>query len=130
MMLDKVNGSTALAEIRSWLGKRKYFWQEYLHTGEWALREVHRYVRRGGIALDVGASSGLYAYHLSRMARYVYAFEPIPEYAERIRRLRVSNVAVENVALSSRDGKAQLRIPLLSSQVGMASLESRVITDE
>jgi FkbM family methyltransferase len=112
---------------------RKYFWQEYLHTGEWELRELHKYVRRDGIALDIGASSGVYAYHLSRMARYVYAFEPIPEEAERIRRLRLKNVVVENVALSSREGRTKLRIPLISSRgedKGMASLEPRVVADE
>jgi FkbM family methyltransferase len=134
-MLDNANESAArtIADMRYWLGMRKYFWREYFQTGEWELRELHRYVRRGGIALDVGASSGIYAYHLSRMARYVYAFEPIPEYAERIRRLRVCNILVENVALSSREGQAKLRIPLLSSQAedkGMASLEPRVVADE
>src|SRR5687768_9453439 len=102
--------------MRNWLWMRKCFWQEYLHTRELEVRELHKYVRRDGIALDVGACSGVYAYHLSRMARYVYAFEPIPENAERIRRLRVKNVVVENVALSSRDGRTKLRIPLVSSR--------------
>ena len=135
-MLDKakeISRSARLAELRYWLGMRKYFWHEYLHTGEWELRELHKYMRRGGIALDVGACTGIYAYHLSRMARQVYAFEPIPEYAERIRRLKVRNIVVENVALSSRKGHATLRIPLVSSQgedKGMASLEPRVVVDE
>jgi len=135
-MLDKttqISQYARLAEMRYRLGMRKYFWQEYLRTGEWELRELHKYVRRDGIALDVGASSGVYAYHLSRMARYVYAFEPIPESAERIRRLRVKNVVVENVALSSREGRTKLRIPLVSSRgedKGMASLEPRVVADE
>lgn len=135
-MLDKtteVSQHARLPEMRYWLGMRKYFWQEYLQTGEWELRELHKYVRRDGIALDVGASTGVYAYHLGRLARYVYAFEPIPEDAERIRRLRVKNVAVENVALSSREGQTKLRIPLVSSRgedKGMASLEPRVVADE
>jgi len=135
-MLDKmmqISQHPRLAEMRFRLGMRKYFWQEYLHTGEWELRELHKYVRRDGIALDIGASSGVYAYHLSRMARYVYAFEPIPEEAQRIRRLRLKNVVVENVALSSREGRTKLRIPLISSRgedKGMASLEPRVVADE
>lgn len=135
-MLDKpteISHYARLAEIRYWLGMRKWLWHEYLHTGEWELRELHKYVRRDGVALDVGASCGVYAYHLSRMARYVYAFEPNPEDAERIRRLRVRNIVVENVALSSQEGQAKLRIPLVSSQgedKGMASLEPRVVADE
>jgi FkbM family methyltransferase len=134
-MLDTTNGSAThtIAEMRYWLGMRRYSWREYLHSGEWELRELHRYVRRGSIALDVGASSGIYAYHLGRMAGHVYTFEPIPEYADRIRRLKVTNIAVENVALSSREGEAKLRIPLVSSQAkdkGMASLEPHAVTDE
>jgi FkbM family methyltransferase len=135
-MLDKtarISQYPRLKEIRYRLGMRKYFWQEYLHTGEWELRELHKYVRRDGIALDVGASTGVYAYHLSRMARCVYSFEPNPEYAECIRRLRVRNVLIENVALSSREGQAKLRIPLVSTKAenkGMASLEPRVVADE
>jgi FkbM family methyltransferase len=135
-MLDKateISQYARLAEMRYWLGMRKHFWHEYLHTGEWELRELNKYVRRDGVALDVGASTGVYAYHLSRMARYVYAFEPIPEDAERIRRLRVRNIVVENVALSSREGQAKLRIPLVSTKgenKGMASLEPRVVADE
>lgn len=134
-MLDKANGrmTHTIADMRFWLGMRKHFWHEYLHTGEWELRELHKYVRNDGIAIDVGASSGVYAYHLSRMARTVYAFEPMPEYAERIRRLRIGNILVENVALSSQEGQAKLRIPLVSSQTedkGMASLEPRAVTDQ
>jgi FkbM family methyltransferase len=135
-MLDKATEITQyprLAEVRYWLGMRKYFWHEYLHTGEWELRELNKYVRRDGIALDVGASTGVYAYHLSRIARYVHAFEPNPESAERIRRLRVKNVVVENVAVSSQEGQAKLRIPVVSTKgedKGMASLERRVVADE
>jgi FkbM family methyltransferase len=135
-MLDKATEIiqyARLAEMRYWLGMRKYFWHEYLHTGEWELRELNKYVRRDGIALDVGASTGVYAYHLSRMARHVYAFEPNPEGAECIRRLRVKNIVVENVALSSQQGQATLRIPVVSTKgedKGMASLEPRVVADE
>ena len=125
--------SVKLAEMRYRLGMRKCFWHEYLHSGEWELRELSKYVRRDGVALDVGACSGVYAYHLSRMVRQVYAFEPVPENAERIRRLRLGNVVVETAALSSRDGKATLRIPRVPSRgedKGMASLEPRAVADE
>lgn len=122
-----------MSELRYWLGMRKSFWREFFISGEWELREIHKYVRKSSIALDVGANSGLYAYHLSRMARQVHAFEPNPEYAARVEKLRLANVHVENVALSSRAGVATLRIPLLASgreNKGMASIEERVVGDE
>lgn len=57
--------------------------------------------------LDIGANKGIYSYWLSRAVGprgRVMAFEPQPEMAEYIRRRRLQNVEVFNVALSDRTG--------------------------
>lgn len=70
-----------------------------------------RLVPRGGLALDIGAGTGLYTYWLARRARHVHAFEPRPEAADAIRRRWMPNVTVHNVALSDESGEAELFVP-------------------
>jgi len=74
-----------------------------------------RYVEPGMTVVDMGANVGFYTAPLSRSvgpAGKVYAFEPDPFCAallrERSRRMRLSNVIVENVALGAREGEATL----------------------
>jgi FkbM family methyltransferase len=121
--------SNSLWILRTWLAARRYYWRQYLYDGEYELRQIRKYVGRSSIGIDVGCNNGVYAFHLSRMARTVYAFEPNPEYRFRLIDLKLRNVVFEGVALSSREGSATLRIPTFASggeQRGMASLEERI----
>jgi len=65
-----------------------------------------------GAALDVGANVGLYAWLAATHSdRPVVAFEPVPELAEAIRSVAEANelqVQVELLALSDRNGTAEL----------------------
>jgi len=122
-----------MKNLRYRLAMRKHFWKEYFFTGEAELRELRNYVRKGSVAIDVGANNGCWSYHLSRFASRVHAFEPNPSYGESLARLRMSNVMIEPFALSSTSGEAELRFPLLASgreDLGMASLETRAVGDE
>ena len=74
-----------------------------------------RYLRPGMTVVDMGANVGFYTSPLSRQRRArrnVYAFEPDPFCAallrERSRRMRLTNVLVENVALGAQEGEATL----------------------
>lgn len=79
---------------------------------------------RGGVAVDVGANNGTYAFHLARRAATVLAFEPNPLFS-RYLQLMPQNVRVEQVALSNRSGVASLSIPIgaRGEAPGWASLE-------
>ena len=89
----------------------------------WKLdREEIRFVRRnlapGDTAVDIGAHKGAYAYWMHRAvapAGRVVCFEPQPELAESLRRmksaLRLDRLEVESLALSSRSGEMTLTVP-------------------
>lgn len=111
---------------------RRQFWWHYWRTGEWELRELHRYVDRSRGALDVGGNVGDYAYHLSRLAAWVRVFEPNPDYVARLRALGLRNTRIENLALSDHGGIAELRVPVVGDgreDLGMASLEAAAVGD-
>ena len=116
-----------------WQATRRQFWREYWLTGEWELRELRRFVDPAKGAVDIGGNAGVYAYHLSRLAKWVRVFEPNPGYADRIAALALPNVAVERVALSRDAGQSELRIPRLADgreDHGMASLEAGAVADD
>jgi FkbM family methyltransferase len=130
-----VNGmalSDSLQRSRFWLATRRYYWRQYLFPDEYELKQIHKYIHRDSIAIDVGCNNGIYTYHLSRMAGKVYSFEPNPQYRSRILNLGLRNVLLDVVALSSREGVATLRIPTYGAageQTGMASLEDRIVRE-
>src|SRR5258708_4903205 len=83
-----------------------------LYKGEpeiWLMRHL---LRDCELALDVGASIGLYSRELSRHARRVVAFEANPRVAAFAKHVAPRNVEVLNVALSATAGEVELRIPL------------------
>ncbi|HSH75798.1 MAG TPA: FkbM family methyltransferase [Longimicrobiales bacterium] len=75
-------------------------------------------LRPGDVAVDVGAYKGGYTHAMRRAvgdAGTVFAFEPQPELADYLRQCVVAfgwtNVAVVECCLSSRTGRAVLRLP-------------------
>jgi FkbM family methyltransferase len=80
--------------------------------GEPEMRELPRLVPADRVAVDVGASGGVYTHVLSRLAREVHAFEPNPVSSAAIRR-RVPKAVVYEFALSDRTGDAYLRVPVV-----------------
>jgi FkbM family methyltransferase len=66
----------------------------------------------GGVALDIGANHGIYAYALARIASTVHCFEPLPSCCANIEAAAIGNVQVHNCALSERTGRMRLYVPL------------------
>lgn len=66
----------------------------------------------GGVALDIGANHGIYAYALARIASTVHCFEPLPACCANIEAAAIGNVQVHNCALSDRAGRMRLYVPL------------------
>jgi len=107
----------------------KHYWNEWNGAGERELRLLPDFVAAEKRAIDVGGNVGTYTYHLSRLAREVETFEPLPDYGWRIQTLGLRNVRLHACALSDREGMAELRLPAGSENEvgGMGSLEARVV---
>ena len=91
---------------------------------------IRRHVRPADTVCDIGANKGSFVFWLSRWCRkgQVVAFEPQPTFANLLRRLTRSlgldNVKVEQKAVFSRDGHADLFVP--EGQLPSASLVAKV----
>lgn len=68
----------------------------------------------GGVALDIGGNIGLYTYRLSQLCSRVEYFEPNPASVRMIKNLRLKNVTVHNVGVSSADGTMRLYVPVVN----------------
>jgi FkbM family methyltransferase len=81
--------------------------------GETELELLPMIVPPGKLAVDIGANNGLYTYFLSRVARHVVAYEPIPVLAQFLRRAVAANVSVREKAVSDRAGKMDIHVPVV-----------------
>src|SRR5205085_3866899 len=91
---------------------------EEARSGEPELAVLAHLVPRGGTAIDVGASRGVYAYALSGIADRIVAFEPNPDYAHFARRMLRGRADVHEIALSDASGRGTFYVPLAEN--GMA----------
>ena len=89
----------------------RYLVDKNMKRGEAELRVLADIVPAGRIAVDVGASKGVYARVLSGLASHVHAFEPNPKSFRWLDRALPGNVTTHPVALSDRDGEAELFLP-------------------
>jgi FkbM family methyltransferase len=99
------------------------------HTEKLEIKTLMQLDLRGATALDIGANKGIYCFWLLRAVGHsgrVVAFEPQPEMAEAIRRMRArfdwANLEVFNVALSDAEGTLNLARDRIGD--GSASLEA------
>jgi FkbM family methyltransferase len=78
----------------------------------------------GRTAIDIGANIGLWSYALCNRFETVEAFEPQPRCYNHLSGCNLPRVNLHNVALSSRTGSAELKIPAHHGLriPGMASL--------
>src|SRR5712691_5056246 len=81
-------------------------------TGEPELAILGELVPRGGIAVDVGANVGFFAYALADIADRVLAFEPNPDYAFFARWMLRGRAEVHELALADQAGRATLHVPV------------------
>ena len=101
--------------------------REVSRTGEKELTILDCLSKPGSTAVDVGANLGAYSFAMSRLGLNVLSFEPNPDLAGLIRRLRLPNVEVFSEALSDTGGEAVLSIPIMRSGHVLASLEKDVL---
>ena len=67
---------------------------------------------RGGVALDIGANQGIFAYALSEIAERVIAVEPNPDYAFFARWMLRGRAEVLELAFSNEPGNATFYVPI------------------
>ncbi len=89
----------------------RYLVRKNMQRGEAELRVLADIVPPGRVAVDVGANKGVYARVLSGLASHVHAFEPNPKAFRWLNRALPGNVTPHAMALSDRDGEADLYLP-------------------
>ena len=89
----------------------RYLVNRHMKRGEAELHVLADIVPTGRVALDVGAHKGVYARVLSGLASHVHAFEPNPKVFRWLNRALPGNVTPHGIALSDRDGQAELFLP-------------------
>jgi FkbM family methyltransferase len=91
-------------------------WAAYLGDYDRAnVAVLRRFLRPGGIALDVGANIGCYTVPLALADARVLAFEPVPQNAARLRENVALNgfgriVDIYEIALGSEPGSAEITL--------------------
>ena len=106
-------------------------WKTRYRDQVFELRAIREALIGGGVALDVGANKGSYLYSMARWAgsSQIVAFEPQRALAQYLagacQRSGLTNVTVENLALSNRAGELDLFVPGDSHSPG-ASLEASI----
>jgi FkbM family methyltransferase len=86
--------------------------REEIEGGEPELAMLGAFVGKGGVAVDIGANEGVYAYALSEIGADVHAFEANPEFADFASRMLGDRARVHRLALSNETGHASFFVPL------------------
>ena len=86
--------------------------REEIEGGEPELAMLGSLVGKGGVAVDIGANEGVYAYALSELGAVVHAFEANPTFAEFAKRSLGARATVHQLALSNETGRASFFVPL------------------
>src|SRR2546423_2738034 len=74
-------------------------------------RRLGDWCRKDRISIDVGAHRGVYACYMLLHSAAVHAFEPLPSLQEQLQQYFGDRIHLYPVALSDRDGQADLRLP-------------------
>lgn len=96
-------------------------WQRQAKGGDLAAVLTDRFVRNGGVTVDVGASWGLFSYHLARRVGKdgtVFSFEPHPAnklVLEKLAKAR-PQVRFRAAAVSDEVGSAYMQVPVFGGR--------------
>ena len=76
-------------------------------------------------SIDIGVYRGVYSYYLSKESKYVYAFEANPLLIKKLKKgfQNYKNIRIENLAVSSNQGVANLKIPFRNQNIDYADHE-------
>lgn len=125
-ILDKIRwvifnlfGETALMKLQT------VYWVERLKNHRFYENEIKLlpyFVHPGNITIDIGANFGQYTYPLSKLVGQtgrVISFEPVKYSLEIlknvVKKLKLTNVEIHNVALGEKGGEVDIITPVLNS---------------
>ena len=93
--------------------KRRAHRYLYKNT-EREIKILNTLVNESKASIDIGVYRGVYSYFLSKYSNFVYAFEANPLlHSNLISSFKNhNNIKIENLAVSSKDGYTNLRIPI------------------
>ena len=104
--------AVSLRMRREWLSRRISSGKGYFEND---IALLDRFVKPTDVCWDIGANTGTYTLHLSRLASRVLAFEPVPHnfdiLEDVIRRAGLTNVVTSRMALSDTVGRAAMHVP-------------------
>ena len=103
----------------------RLLWARERRAGDLELALVDHLVKRGDVALDIGANFGQFTYRLAHLVGpdgHVHAIEPHPAQREKLRTIesKRANVTFHAVALSDRPGTAEMTVPLVDGEPDLA----------
>ena len=90
------------------------------------LQIIDRFADKSKDALDIGVYRGVYSYKLSPYFKKIHSFEPNPllfPYLERNLKKIITNIQLYNMALSDKNGKIDLKLPLRSKSIFKDNIE-------
>jgi FkbM family methyltransferase len=99
----------------------EFVWNRQVASGDLAASLTDWFVRNGAVTVDVGASWGLFSYHLARKvgaAGTVYSYEPHPMNKAVLVKLAKARPAVQfrPVAISDTVGSADMQVPVFGNR--------------
>ena len=90
------------------------------------LKIIDKFADRSKDALDIGVYRGVYSYKLSQNFKNIHSFEPNPllfPYLEKNLKKIVKNIKLYNLALSDKNGVAELKLPSRSKSIFKSNIE-------
>lgn len=104
---------------------------DHYYNGEPEIRILKHLLRRGELCIDIGANMGVYSFFFTRYGGDVIAYEPIPELADRLRRL-FPKADIRQAGASDEAGEATLNIPCRDGRglLGQATITGRLPTHD
>lgn len=99
----------------------EFVWHRQVKSGDLAAALTDRFVSDGAVVVDVGASWGLFSYHLARKvggSGTLFSFEPHPMNRAVLEKLAKArpNVHFRPVAVSDLAGSADMQVPVFANR--------------
>ena len=97
----------------------------YKKKTEIEIRYLPNLADRTLASIDIGVYRGVYSYYLSKESKYVYAFEANPLLIKKLKKgfQKYKNIKIENFAISSNQGFADLKIPFRNQNINYTDHE-------
>jgi FkbM family methyltransferase len=129
---SQVPGGEVLAPLDDYVGRAAFYAGDLDRKITWI---CDRIVRPGDTVLDIGANIGMISLWLSKLVGKtgkVHAFEPNPKLQEILEEMldrnQISNVCLHPIALGSKRGSLELRIPRINAGAG-SLIRNRDLSD-